>query len=632
MGTNLAAMLLAFAMAAPPAPDEPAILIPSSRAGASDLFLVDALKGDAKNVTKSEAAEEIHPAWSADGKKIAFACKMKDHELEIYTADADGSNRKRLTTADAPSGCFAPSWSADGTSIAYMRIAMNGKHEVRIVNADGAKDRLFCADASAPIWNPDGSSIAYIYKKNGKTFSLCSMNQDGGHAKTLVEDLGPDAPFFPAWSPDGKQIALTASTDHGLQLFLAPAAGGSLRQLTHLPGFNMNAVWLANDRILFSHTIQYGQPNGGYAAIKTDGTRLMVHPLAKLEPPHALGRPAVFVPRVAKNEDSPVKPAAHVEPAVVKKPAIKVMPAATVPPAAPGAIVGAAWFDNKRFALSLEAGLLVLADFENNAIKPGEAFRGHEGVVQSAAFSPDGKLAYTAGSDKSVRIWDLAAKGSKTIETDHAAALDSLALSSSGKLLATGDRDGKLKIRDAATAKTQREIAVCEAKRGAVHALAFGKDDAVLFAGCANWGMPVLHGCVAAYDPASGQELWRTKGTFGGVFAIAVSPDGTKIAGACLDTFIRIWDAKTGKELSCWKGHGDRATGIAWALDGKVVVSCGFDHTVRVWDAASGSVLHVLAAHASPVVRVAVSPDGKHAISTGQAGAVCVWKLSEASP
>ncbi len=629
MGLTLGTLLLTAALATPAPNDEPPILIPSARAGASDLFLIDATKGDAKNLSNTAQAEELYPAWSPDGKRIAFVCKTKEHDLEVYICDADGSNRKRVTEADSPSGCFAPTWSADGKSIAYLRIAMTGKSDVRIVNADGSKDRLLAADAKAPAWSPDGASIAFVSRKAGKQLSLCTVSPDGTNLKTLVEDVGVDAPFFPAWSPDGAQIALAIATEYGWQLALAHADGGSLRQITFLPGFNINPVWLSADRILFAHMIQAGTTKGGYASVKTDGTRLALHPLTKLEPPHSVGRPAMFVPRVAKPAEHPVKPAAFVEPGTTKKPSIKVSPIAIIPPAAPGAILGAAWAaDGKQFALAYEVGVLVHAELDGNTVKSREVYRGHEGAVQAAAFSPDGNFLYSAGSDKSVRVWDLSKKGSTSIETDHAAALESLALSHSGKILATSDHDGKVKIRDAATAKPEREIAVCEAKQGAVHALAFGKDD-VLFAGCGNWRVPVIYGSVAAYDPATGKQLWRTKGTFGGVFSLAASPDGTKLAGACLDTFVRIWDAKTGKELACWKGHRDRATGVAWGLGGKVVVSCGFDHTVRVWDAVTGENLHVLAAHASPVVRVAASADGTRILSTGQIGAVCVWKLSE---
>lgn len=635
MGLTFASLFLATAIAAPVDPTEPTFLIPSARTGNSDLFLVDPDKGDAKNLTKSEQAEELYPAWSPDGKRIAFACKTRDHDLEIYVCDSDGSNRKRVTTAETPSGCLAPSWSADGKSIAYIRLLQGGKHTVYIVNADGTNDRLLSADANAPTWSPDGASIAIISKKPGKPHALCTVNSQGELLKTLVEDLGPDAPFFPAWSPDGKFIALSIANEYGWQLALVPATGGPLRQITHLPGFNINPVWLAANRILFAHTVQPGTANGGYVSIKTDGTRMAIHPLSKVEPPHAIGRPAVYVPRIVPKpeaEANPVKPAAFVEPGLVKKPTIKVAPAAILPPAAPGAVSNAAWFaDGKRIALSFEAGIVFVGEFAANAIRPVEVFRGHEGPVEAVAFSPDGKLVYSVGADKSIRTWDIAAKGSRGIETDHDAFIDSLALGTQGQFIATGDRDGKLKVRDAATTKPEREIAVCEAKRGAVTALAFSKDDAVLFAGCAKWGMPVLNGCVAAFDPTTGKALWRTKGTMGGVFSLAVSPDGTKIAGACLDTYVRTWDAKTGAELTCWKGHTDRATGVAWALGGKAIVSCGFDHTVRVWDASNGTMLHTLAVHASPVVRVVVSPDGKHVISTGQAGAVCIWKLDEGS-
>jgi WD40 repeat protein len=507
-----------------------------------------------------------------------------------------------------------------------------GKGEVRVVNADGTGDRVLVNDAIAPAWSPDGKCIAYIRKLAGKPPALCTVNPDGTNGKTLVEDLGPDSPFFPAWSPDGKWLALAITTEYGWQIALAPAAGGTLRQITHLPGFNINPVWIAADRVLFAHAIQPGASTGGYVSVKLDGTRLAIHPLSKAEPPHAIGRPAFFIPRKevkSEIEPNPVRPAAFVEPGVAKGLAVKCVPVTNLPPTTQGAVFTATWSgDGKKLAFAFEGGAVCITEFDGKVLHPQDVFRGHEGPVSGLVFSSDNKTLISTGADKTVRAWDIAMKGSKSIESDHGVEVESLAVSPGGKLLATGDRDGKLKLRDAATCKGRIDIALCDAKRGGVHALAFSKDDGVLYAGCAKWGMPVLHGAVAAFDTASGEELWRTKGTIGGVFGLAVSPDGTKLAGACLDSFVRIWDAKTGKELACWKGHADRVTGVSWCLDGKALATGGFDHTVRIWDSATGTVLQTLAGHASPVVRVVAAPDGKHLVSTGQAGAICVWKLN----
>lgn len=638
MGFVLASLLMTAAVASPAPADGALILHPSSRTGLADLFLTDPATGNAKNLTRTEQAEEIYPAWSPDGKSIAFSCKTREHNFEIYVCDADGANRKMVSTPPAgPSISLIPSWSADGKQVVYSRISPANKYEIRVASVDGSSDEAVQANAFGPAWSPDGKTIAFVRKEPGKPHQLAVMNPDGTGAKVLVEDLGQVDFIFPAWSPDSRLIAYSADTTHGVQLFLIPRTGGTPRQLTHLLGYNLNPVWLSRDRLLFSHFApqaagQINVANGGYAAIKVDGSRLEIHPLTKLDPPHPMSRPAVFLARVEARpvkaaEPGPVRPAAYAEPAAEKR-SIQVSPVTVVPPVAPGAAGAVAWSpDGRQLAVGLEAGAVCIGEFNGKSVRPVENFRGHVGPVEGVAFAANGKVVYSVGGDQSVRTWDVAQKGSKLIETDHTSSVDALAVSADGKLLATGDRDGKLRVRDAATGKPVTEVTVGDPRRGSVHAVAFGKD--AVFAGCARWDVPILHGVVAAYNPNTGKQLWRTKGSLGGVFALAVSPTGTKVAGACLDSYVRVWDAETGKELACWKGHTDRVTGVAWGQNGKVVVSCGFDHTVRVWDAATGTLVQTLAAHATPVTRVAASPDGKHVVSGGQSGTLIVWKVTE---
>jgi WD40 repeat protein len=110
------------------------------------------------------------------------------------------------------------------------------------------------------------------------------------------------------------------------------------------------------------------------------------------------------------------------------------------------------------------------------------------------------------------------------------------------------------------------------------------------------------------------------------VRALALSPDGKRLAGGGDDGLVRLWDVSAGKLTPAagaapLKGHTDWLLGLAFSPDGKSLASGGYDGTVRVWDVATGKALAVPARAPAPantpaadlpaVTALAFSPDGK---------------------
>jgi TolB protein len=273
---------------------EPLLLVTSSRAGNPDLFLVDLETGDAFNLTR-DPAMDAYPAWSPDGKKIAWSA-MHEGFHHIFTIDPDGANRQQLTKDETVDR--VPAFSPDSKKIAFCRRpAAGGDTGIYIMDADGGNVKLVQENGFDPAWSPDGKQIAFVSVRNGAGFHLFVMQADGSDVTELTTNDNPIGFAYPAWSPDGKKIAYTELVENNdLEIQVIDADGKNPRQLTHLTGLNTYAAWSPDGKqIAFQHHDRNRAPGPVYL-MDADGGNAAVIPVLRSERPVEGGR-LVWKPR-----------------------------------------------------------------------------------------------------------------------------------------------------------------------------------------------------------------------------------------------------------------------------------------------------------------------------------------------
>jgi dipeptidyl aminopeptidase/acylaminoacyl peptidase len=285
---------------------------------------------------------------------------------------------------------------------------------------------------------------------------------------------------------------------------------------------------------------------------------------------------------------------------------------------------------------------------------------GHSGWVGMLTLLPDGKTLVTAGSDRTVRLWDVGTGRQVRRYEGRQSRGKAFAVSPDGRMVATGGdaSDKTIRLMEARTGKPVREI---KGHDGAVHTLAFRPDGKELLSAGKDK-------TVRVWDAAAGRELRRLAKHDEVVFWFAFSPDGKTLA-TCADTgAVRLWDYATGRELHSLQGQrywaesaafspdGRRlASGagsvthlwdvgsgqlvrtfpqqgpiyyVTFSADGRTLAVASGDRLVRLWEVETGQERARLEGHRGAVAAVLFTPDGKTLISGSSDGTALVWDLA----
>jgi Tol biopolymer transport system component len=269
----------------------------SAAAESVSISLLSVTTGERRKLTAPPAGYfgDWNPAFSPDGKTLAFLRGKTGIHLDLYVMPTSGGEPLRLTEDGAHKKSLA--WTADGREIIFsssrggsvntamlwkipaaggtperlaglgqnvfsLAIAGNwlayeqGIHDTNVYRIDTAESarpptKLIAStfQDDSPSYSPDGQRLAFVSDRTG-SLEIWRCDSEGGNAMALT-NFGGAHTGTPRWSPDGQWIVFDSNADDSQEIFVIGAEGGQPRRLTFDAALDIHPSWSRDGRWIY---------------------------------------------------------------------------------------------------------------------------------------------------------------------------------------------------------------------------------------------------------------------------------------------------------------------------------------------------------------------------------------------
>lgn len=206
--------------------------------GNPDLYIRNLAEG--RGVHFSRPGVNITPAW-VPGTFQLVATLSHEGNQNLYLLSGHGQVVRRMTNTQNID--VSPSFTADGSQMAFVS-SRTGRPQIYVRDMASGQERRVTFEGrynTSPAFSPDGKQIAYVGIVSGQGINIYLLDLDTGLVVQLTKRSGDNED--PTWSPDGSLIAFSSTREGKAKLYVMTAYGTDQRRLLNMPGAQTTPRW-----------------------------------------------------------------------------------------------------------------------------------------------------------------------------------------------------------------------------------------------------------------------------------------------------------------------------------------------------------------------------------------------------